>query len=457
MLFRSQAEWAHLLLTDADGNKRTDFLDLAIAAAAQVGQPSTPGELLVYADAPTRLSIASDIPGVTELEALGAIFVTLPLDEVERLNLPGVTRILWEPRAYIAANANPANGNPGNMDQMKVHQGAAAWSAGYTGQGVTIAVLDTGADPLHQALDGGKIVHFKDCVNGNTGAYDDQGHGTHVASIAAGDDSTDFRGLAYEADLTVIKILDKNGGGNLAQFWCGVSYVMWGGTGATPTADIATMSAGLAVPPLGITTLNGGETDEFGWDLYGEAPTYYDIPFTVAAGNWIGTAVEVIGLDETTRIGVNGVNQVSSPGFANRVITVGAVDRVQSPGTFTALGPGKLTNGLNLNGNVYKPDVAAMGVDTWGALKGTTNQYEQWDGTSMATPLAAGAIALMIEKDDTLSWTAYRTVLRNGATPSCIVGASATSCTLGLSQPTSPNFVDGWGVVKAKNSLDLII
>jgi subtilisin family serine protease len=245
-----------------------------------------------------------------------------------------------------------------------------------------------------------------------------------------------------------VKVLDSAGSGTLAWFQCAVNWIKNSGS---PRADVATMSAGLGVPPLGITTLNGETLDLFGWDAVAEQLPNADIPFTVAAGNWIGPLVEILDVDETTQVGVNGVNQVSSPGIAPKVVAVGAVTEYGVATHFTALGPGRIPT-------QQKPDVAAMGFDTWGALTGTTTQYEQWAGTSMATPLAAGVIAILMDKDNTKSHTVYENALRNGAARECIIANSPTpgDCFLGTQHPLDPNFVVGHGVVKASASLALI-
>ncbi|MHB8634660.1 MAG: S8 family peptidase [Thermoplasmatota archaeon] len=444
----SHAAWASLLTSDVDHNGRTDFLDLLVATAAATGGLATPVELLVRGTTAARSQLMS-VPGAVDVPAAGGVFLTVPLARVASLQVPGVAQIVWEPRAYVASSSNPAGGSPATLSQIAIHQGGAAWSAKtpYTGTGITIGILDTGADGTHNALKAtGKIAHFKDCIGSGTTSYDDHGHGTHVASIAAGDDGTNFRGLAYQATLTIVKILDSAGSGTLAGFQCGVNYITGGGTGGAATADVATMSAGLGVPPLGLTTLNGGELDLFGWDAVADGIPGHGIPFTVAAGNWAGTVVDFIGFDTTLHVGVNGVNQVSSPGFSSNVVAVGAVDELQSPATFSAIGPGKFAS--------QKPDVAAMGVLTWGALKGTGNLYEQWDGTSMATPLAAAALALLKEKDGKLLHTAYENALRNGAVSACVVAASPGSCI--VSEPRRPDFSDGYGVVKVTSSLGLI-
>jgi subtilisin family serine protease len=430
------AQWAVLLTSDADGNGRTDFLDLVLLHGA--ANPTMPVELLVYGTAAARANLLR-IPGAVAVPAAEAVFITVPLGDVPRFARPGVSLLVWEPRAYAAASSNPAGGSPSSMPQNSITQAGTAWAT-YTGSGVTIAIIDTGVDSGHQALDGGKVTAWKDCVANAASAYDDHGHGTHVASIAAGEDGTDFKGVAHGASVNGVKILDSNGSGSLAWFQCGVNWVKSGGTGGAKTADVASMSAGLAVPPLAVTTLNGGPLDLFGWDSVADQLPAADIPFTVAAGNWLGT-LEFSGIDETLRAGVNGVNQVSSPGHSAQVLTVGAVDSLQAPGTFTALGPGELP---------AKPDVVAHGVATWGALEGTTSLYEQWSGTSMATPAAAGVVALLMDKTSGLSHVTYENAVRNGARPACVYATTPSGCV--ISEPPA-NWVAGRGVVKANNSL----
>lgn len=448
-LGHSPAEWAALLTSDADRNLRTDFLDVVITQAAILGQLATPVELLAYAD-PASADALAEMPGAVRIGAVGAVFLTVPIGSIPDLQGPGVSLIVWEPRAFTTSSGNPSGGTPSSLSQHSISQVGSAWSAMRHGNGVRIAILDTGVDTGHQALSqSGKVPKWKDCVNSYASAYDDHGHGTHVASIAAGNDSTDFKGVADQAAITGIKVLDSQGGGTIGMFQCGVNFVLSGGTGSTQTADVASMSAGLSVPPLSVTTLNGGDMDLFGWDAVADQIPAADIPFTVAAGNWISTyavGLEMYGLDETAHVGVNGVNQVSSPGYSADVLTVGAVDYLMAAGAFTALGPGEFL--------ATKPDVVTQGVDTWGALAGTTNQYDQWDGTSMATPVAAGVVALLIGKTSGLPHTDYEDAIRDGAVKACLRATAPGSCL--PYEPGPPNFVTGAGVVKATNSLALV-
>jgi len=81
----------------------------------------------------------------------------------------------------------------------------------YTKSDIVITILDTGIDPNHMDLDGGKIIAWKDYVNSRTTPYDDNGHGTHCSSIAAGtgDASALYKGVAPGAALIGVKVLNS--------------------------------------------------------------------------------------------------------------------------------------------------------------------------------------------------------------------------------------------------------
>ncbi|MFS8540640.1 MAG: S8 family peptidase, partial [Tissierellales bacterium] len=101
---------------------------------------------------------------------------------------------------------------------------------GYKGKGITVAVIDTGVAP-HQdlTLPTNRIIGFKDFVNNNTEPYDDNGHGTHVAGIIAGNGYSSrgkYTGIAPEANILAVKALNKRGSGNMSDIIAAIEYVV---------------------------------------------------------------------------------------------------------------------------------------------------------------------------------------------------------------------------------------
>lgn len=441
------ARWAELLTGDADGNGLTDFLDLASATAAANGLLDTRAELLAYAPQGALAGILAAHPDAVAIEGAGAAFLTAKLSELPALKGLGATLLVWEPRASATSTSPCAT----DCLHRTNAQAPDAATLGFTGSGVTVAVLDTGLAAGHDAFVG-KTVHWTDCVGALATPADPNGHGSHVASIATGNDPGDYKGIATGADLWSLRILDAAGSGTLVNFQCAADAVrgaVLSGTfpdnGAAVTPLVATASMGLSVPLLGLTTLNGGQVDLFLFDRTAERIPQAGVPFTVAAGNWIGTGIEITDVDENALVGVNGVDQVSSPGFATQVITVGAVTDYEARASFSALGPGKLEYGeLQV-----KPDVMAHGFDTWGANAAVANDYIQESGTSMATPGVAGIIAILLQKDGTLTPAAAKQALHDGAENAWLINGLA-------GEPLHPDFANGYGLAKAANTLALV-
>lgn len=427
------ARWAELLTGDADGNGLTDFLDVAVATAAAHGALDTRAELLAYAPDGALAALQAAHPDAVPIEGIGAAFLTAKLSELPSLRSLGATLLVWEPRT--APTACPALCNARTLAQSDD-----AATLGFDGTGVTIAVLDGGVDYTHPAFAG--TTKEPQTVCAPASGID---HGTHVASIALGDDPGDFAGVATGANLWSVTAV-----GTLVELQCAVDAVRGahlGGTlpsGAAVGPLVATGSFGLTVGGLGILTLNGGQVDLFGFDRVAEKLPLSGVPFTIAAGNWLGTVVEITDVDENTLVGVNGVNQVSSPGFATQVITVGAVSDFESRVSFSALGPGKLEYGQLQ----VKPDVMAHGLDTWGADQ-ATGGYIQMSGTSMATPGVAGVVALLLDANPSLTPAEVKAALHDGAETAWLINGLA-------SEPLHPDFANGWGLVRAPNSLALV-
>ena len=239
------------------------------------------------------------------------------------------------------------------------------WADNVTGRQVVIAILDTGVDENHPMLNG-SIIGSISFVEGED-PHDYHGHGTHVASIAAGRPvqvHKDSRlvwvsGIAPNAAILNVKVLGKNGGGSLSTVIKGLDYVAQWHDSHPDVPIVVSMSLG---------TPYGNPSDpvcqKVNW-LVEEK----HIPVVVAAGN------EYFLID--------------SPGLAEKAITVAAVDGEKNVASFSGKGPG--TNYKDI-----KPDIAAPGVKIPGA-RANTNDIIEMSGTSMATPHVAGVIALLLE------------------------------------------------------------
>jgi serine protease AprX len=121
-------------------------------------------------------------------------------------------------RWFGATKARLDYGVTGNLDG----------SAGFSRDDVVIAIIDTGIDPTHVDLDEGKVIAWRDWVNNRTTAYDDNGHGTHVAGIAAGtgEGNPAYKGVAPGAALVGLKVLDRFGSGSLSNVTAAIDWAV---------------------------------------------------------------------------------------------------------------------------------------------------------------------------------------------------------------------------------------
>ncbi|WUH93667.1 S8 family serine peptidase [Streptomyces sp. NBC_00433] len=262
-----------------------------------------------------------------------------------------------------------------SLDWSRQQIGApSAWDAGYDGTGVKIAVLDTGVDKDHQDLAGqvADVQNFSTADNPD----DHYGHGTHVASIAAGTGARSggtYKGVAPGAKIISGKVLDDDGFGEDSDILAGLEWAAKSG------AKIANLS-------LGGTDTPGTDVLESAVDTLSAD---YGTLFVIAAGN-DGSAAGTVG----------------SPGSADAALTVGAVDKDSALADFSSRGP-------RVGDDAVKPDVTAPGVDiTAAAAPGTVIDQEVGEdpagyltisGTSMATPHVAGAAADLAQEHP--DWT----------------------------------------------------
>ncbi|MFF7363641.1 S8 family serine peptidase [Streptomyces sp. NPDC008125] len=278
-------------------------------------------------------------------------------------SLAGGANKLWlDGRMHIALD--------GSVPQINAPQ---AWGDGYTGKGVTVAVLDSGYDSDHPDL-AGRVTVSANFLGGAT-AEDDNGHGTHVASTIAGVDST-YRGVAPDASLAVGKVCDSTGSCPTSALLAGIDWAV-----NTVHAKVVNLSLG---GPADETDPAIAVID----DLSASTGTL----FVVAAGN----------------DGEYGTATVGAPAIANAALAVGAVDADDQLAAFSSRGP-------RVGDNAVKPDITAPGVNIVAAKAGGGHTAKS--GTSMATPHVAGAAALVAQAHPGWSGEQIKTALMNSAEP----------------------------------------
>ncbi|HWO74284.1 MAG TPA: S8 family peptidase [Bacillus sp. (in: firmicutes)] len=273
-----------------------------------------------------------------------------------------------------------------------------------TGRGVTVAVIDTGVYP-HTDLEG-RIVDFVDFVNQRTAPYDDNGHGTHCAGDVAGNgaaSSGQYRGPAPEANIIGVKVLDSMGSGSLDTVMQGVEWcILYNQNNPQNKINVISMSLGSTAQAF------ENENDDPMVQIV-ERAWAEGIVVCVAAGNE--------GPDART---------IASPGISDKVITVGALDDRDTPAredddvaSFSSRGP-------TIYGET-KPDILAPGVNIVslrspnsfidklqkGNRVGT--DYFIMSGTSMATPICAGIVALMLQSNPSYTPQQVKDLLKRGA------------------------------------------
>ncbi|HKB80532.1 MAG TPA: S8 family serine peptidase [Thermoanaerobaculia bacterium] len=230
------------------------------------------------------------------------------------------------------------------------------------GEGIRVAVIDTGIDYTHPALGGAfgpghKVAGGWDFVNDDADPFDDNGHGTHVSGIIAAD-SDSLQGVAPHATLYGFKVLDAGGSGSSDDVMAGIEAA------ADPNGD-GDPSDHLDVANLSLGGLGGADDPQ---SLAVDGAVAAGVVVCVAAGNSGGFAI------------------ISSPGSSPSAITVGAIDDTGAMASFSSRGPdpGDLQ---------FKPDVVAPGVNIISSIAGGGTR--SLSGTSMATPHVTGVCALL--------------------------------------------------------------
>jgi serine protease AprX len=337
------------------------------------------------------------------LPSVGGQVAEIPDTALDALaRLPGVNGVSLDRRVH------------GTMERTGATIGA-TWvqdTLGLDGTGVGIAVIDSGVANWHDDLGPNRVARFVDFVNFLPAAYDDYGHGTHVAGILAGDGHDSGgkrRGVAPGATLLVEKVLDATGQGYISNVIAAIDYA------------IANKDAlHLRIVNLSVAA--------------GVYESYTTDPLTLAAKRAGDAGLIVVSAAGNLGKGPDGKVQygaIGAPGNAPWVITVGAsshngtVDRSDDTiAPFSSRGP----TALDFQA---KPDLVAPGVGIeslteagstlyntrplmrlWGTVPTANEPYLSMSGTSMASPVVSGTIALMLQANPALTPNLVKAILQ---------------------------------------------
>src|SRR5580765_6880359 len=293
---------------------------------------------------------------------------------------------------------------------------------GYSGSGVGVAIIDSGITSWHDDLTNTtsklfpygnqRVAKFVDFVNGRTLPYDDNGHGSHVAGIIAGNGKDSYgekTGIAPKATLVSLKVLDANGQGTISNIIAALGWVAR--NAKTYNIRVINMSVGARISESYLT-------DPL--TLATKALTDQGITVVTAAGN--------IGKNAAGQLQYGGI---TAPGNAPWVLTVGASSTMgtltrndDQMADFSSAGP----TAVDFEA---KPDLVAPGVGTvslsvpgstfyiekvTSLLSGTlglgSKPYLALSGTSMAAPVVSGTIALMLQANPNLTPNLIKALLQ---------------------------------------------
>lgn len=363
-------------------------------------------------------------------EGLGYIKYKLPMInsyvlEVDEAGLEAIKAMEGplniEYDAHITAQMNRVN---------KIIESDWAHERGYTGKGVGVAIVDTGIALHRDFIEGGnRVIGFVDFVNHRTEPYDDNGHGSHVAGIIGGNGFSSkgkYIGVAPECNLIGVKVLDHRGDGNISDVLAGLQWIMDN-----------RKKYNIRIVNISVGTSAKDNLDENSLLVQGvDAVWDNGIVVVVAAGN-----------------NGPGPMSISTPGISRKVITVGSSDDNVAVELF---GSGKSKDYSGRGPTPFcikKPDIVAPGSNivscnisryTLRSRDGVASifanspmMYTVKSGTSMATPVVSGAIALLLGKHPELTNKEVKLKLRD--------------CAVDIGQTWEKQ---GWGLLNVRKLLE---
>ncbi len=376
------------------------------------------------------------------LNLIGAQVLDLPNGQLKKLASHPAVLSIHHDRPFATT-----------MTRVTVASGARSVrsSLGYSGAGVGVAVVDSGVTSWHDDLTyhggssavqtngGQRVAAFVDFVNGQPTPYDDQGHGTHVSGIIAGNgyDAWGSRaGMAPDAHLVSLKVLDANGRGVISNAIAALDYVV--ANRQAYNIRVVNLSIGASVT-----------------ESYNTDPLALAAKRAVDAGIVVVAAAGNLGRNSGGQLQYGGI---TAPGNAPWVLTVGAASHEGTPtriddtvAPYSSRGPTAIDFGA-------KPDLVAHGTGIVSLsdpnslfyttksrylLRGIVDPgykpYLSLTGTSMAAPVVAGTVALMMQANPELTPNLVKALLQYTA----------------QEDPDYNGLTQGTGFLNARGAVDL--
>ena len=330
------------------------------------------------------------------------------------------------------------------------------WEKGIDGQGITVAVLDSGIDKNHPDLIG-KVVAEKNFLADEITADDLLGHGTMVAGIIAGSGAASngkYKGIAPGAKLISVKVIDGKGDGKVSDIIAGIEWAVYNGADVL-SLSLGGINLGETNPPITMAADNaagagvvvcvaaGNRNSSETGGTGGSEPSLRIGRLT--SDNLEELAIEKSGIEKTdleksniekSAVGISQLEQsgnkdvllllvpvvlaclqalIDSPGDGVKVITVGATDKNGHIASFSGSGPTR--------DDRIKPDVVAPGVDIISIVPVGVKRpnpvdiyYSRESGTSISAPMAAGLSALLLQANGNLTAAGVKAAMTRGAT-----------------------------------------
>ena len=429
-----QQDWWMETTLDRNGNGIGDMIEVHKDSPLFLDEDNTLPLIIDFDHTPGADEIALlereiDFQHQWTLEGIDALAGRVPVEYIrDAAHLPGV--VMLELDGLLSVN---------NGDAAVLHGVDTVWAdTGYDGAGSAVAIIDTGIDGAHASLDDldddnstddPKVIAFYDPVNNpsltngtEVFPYDDQGHGSHCAGTTAGTGAPNYEhiGMAPQAFLVGVKVLDAGGSGSFATVMAGMEWTVEN----RYKFNIRAASMSLGGPGLA----EWASSDDDSVNRYANEMMTAGIAIFIAAGN-------------------NGVTaQIGTPGSAEDAITVGALDKNSAIAIYSSQGPTE-------EGRV-KPNIAYVGSSVMSVAFNTGDQYTDMSGTSMATPGAAGVAALMFQANPDLSPFDIKNIMQETATYRlCVYMAANEPCLEDAIPKNRQNNVYGHGEVRALDAV----